>query len=133
MRYEDFFDEVENKKYIKYKDNTVVKAVFQFIDEPESIEKMILSTEQNRPALEGVIEDIEAKFPASLNFDLANDYTLRKALGSMVKYIISDFGYEVNTQKNISRGNHMKSATHYKFNSSKATKRIVKKVAIEDI
>ena len=133
MKYEDFFNETENKKYVKYQDNSVVESVFKFVAEPESIDKMILSTNQNRPALEGIIEDIEAKFPNSLNFDLDNDYTLRKCLGSIVKYIISEFGYEVNTQKNISKGSYVKSATHYTFNPEKATKRIVKTISIENI
>ena len=64
---------------------------------------------------------------------IEKDYFLRKALGSIVKHIISDFGCEVNVQKNISKGSYIKSATHYNFDQSKATKRLVRKLAIENI
>ena len=133
MSYKDFFKEPENKKYIRYETNPIVKDAFEYMSLPENIDKMIIATNNNRPALEGIIEEVEKKFPNSLDFDLENDYTLRKALGSMVKYILSDFGYEVNIQKNISKGSYIKSATNYVYNAEKATKKIVKKVYIEEI
>lgn len=72
-------------------------------------------------------------FPISANFDIDKDYTLRKALGSMIKYILSDFGYEVNIQKDISKGSYIKSATHYTFNQTKAKKKLVRVITIENI
>ncbi|WP_041225783.1 hypothetical protein [Dehalobacter sp. CF] len=133
MSYKDFFQEPENRKYIKYENVSEVEDVFNFMCKPESIDKMIMSCGQNRPALEGIIEDIELNFPISTNFDIDKDYTLRKALGSMIKYIISDFGYEVNIQKDISKGSHIKSATHYNFNQAKAKKKLVRVITIENI
>lgn len=133
MNYNDFFQEPENKKYNRYESNSIVEAVFNYMAEPESIDKMIQASEQNRPALEGIIEDIELKFSSSVSFDLEKDYTLRKALGSMVKYILADFGYQVNIQKNISKGSFIKSATHYKLDPQKAKKRLVRKIFVENI
>lgn len=133
MKYEEFFNKIENKKYGKYKDNMTVKSVFEFISKPENIDKMIISTNQNRPALEGIIEDIEIMFPNDSNFNIETDYTLRKALGSIVKYVLLDFGYEVSCQKNISKGNYIKSATQYIYNPEKAIKRLVKTISIEEI
>ena len=133
MDYKDFFQEPENKKYNRYESNSTVEAVFNFMAKPESIDRMIAACEQKRPALEGIIESIEGEFPSNVNFDLEKDYTLRKAMGSMVKYILADFGYEVNIQKNISKGHYIKSATHYRLNSEKAKKRLVRKVTIEII
>ena len=133
MNYKDFFQEPENRKYIKYENNSEVESVFNFMCKPESIDKMQMSCGQNRPALEGIIEDIELNFPISSNFDIEKDYTLRKALGSMIKYILSDFGYEVNIQKDISKGSYIKSATHYTFNQAKAKKKLVRVITIENI
>lgn len=133
MNYQDFFKEPENRKYVKFENNREVENVFNFMTKPEIIDKMIMASEQKRPALEGIIQDIEAIFPLSPDFNLKEDYTLRKALGSMVKYIISDFGYEVNIQKDISKGTYIKSATHYSFNQLKAKKRLVRNITIENI
>ena len=69
-----------------------------------------------------VIEDIEKNFPVGVDFDIKGDYFLRNALGSIVKYIISDFGYEVYIQREINKGTHIKSATVYKFNPKKVRK-----------
>ena len=80
---------------------------------------MISASKNDRPALEGVIEDIEKNFPVGVDFDIKGDYFLRNALGSIVKYIISDFGYEVDMQKDIHKGSYIKSATSYKLNTAK--------------
>jgi len=133
VSYKDFFQEPENRKYIKYENIKEVENVYNFMCKPERIDKMIMASNQNRPALEGIIEDIELAFPRVPNFDIQNDYFLRKALGSMVKHIISDFGYEINIQKDISKGSYIKSATHYKFDESKAKKRLVRTLTIENI
>ena len=119
MMFEDFFLEKENRKYIKYENSSELKKVFQFLCKQDSISKMISSCKNNRPALEGVIEDIEKNFPVGADFDIKNDYFLRNTLGSIVKYIISDFGYEVDMQKDIHKGSYIKSATSYKLNTAK--------------
>lgn len=133
MSFKDFLLEPENRKYQKYEDNKEVESVYNFMKRPEIIDKMILSTENNRPALEGIIIDIENNFPKSPEFDIENDYTLRKALGSMIKNIISEFGYEVDRQKEISKGSYIKSATYYKYNKDKVKKRLVKVITIEEV
>lgn len=131
MNYNDFFKLDENKKYKRYIDNKTVSSVFDFLCEPRIIDLMITASENNRPALEGVILEIESQFPISNEFDLEKDYTLRKALGSFIKCILYDFGYRVNKQKNISKGNYIKSATHYTYDEEKAIKRIIKDYRVE--
>ena len=122
MLYKEFFLEKENRKYIKYENSSELKRVFQFLCKKDSIAKMISSCNNDRPALEGVIEDIEKNFPVGPDFDIKDDYFLRNALGSIVKYIISDFGYEVYIQREINKGTHIKSATVYKLNQEKVRK-----------
>ena len=91
MLYKEFFLENENRKYIKYENSSQIEEVFKFLCKKDSIAKMISSCNNDRPALEGVIEDIEKNFPVGPDFDIKDDYFLRNALGSIVKYIISDF------------------------------------------
>ena len=78
MMFEDFFLEKENRKYIKYENSSELKKVFQFLCKQDSIGKMISSCENDRPALEGVIEDIEKNFPVGADFDIKNDYFFKK-------------------------------------------------------
>ena len=132
VSYSDFFKLDENRKYKRYIDNQTVSRVFEFMCEPRSIDLMITASESNRPALESIIIEIESKFPLSDEFNLEKDYTLRKALGSFVKYILFDYGYRVNKQKNISKGTYIKSATHYTYVKDGAIKKIVKEYRIED-
>ena len=119
MGYKEFFLEKENRKYIKYENSSQIEEVFKFLCKKDSIAKMISASKNDRPALEGVIEDIEKNFPVGADFDIKGDYFLRNALGSIVKYIISDFGYEVDMQKDIHKGSYIKSATSYKLNTAK--------------
>ena len=104
LGYKEFFLEKENRKYIKYENSSQIEEVFKFLCKKDSIAKMISASKNDRPALEGVIEDIEKNFPVGVDFDIKGDYFLRNALGSIVKYIISDFGYEVDIQKDIHKG-----------------------------
>ena len=122
MDYKDFFLEKENRKYIQYENSSKIEKVFQFLCKKDSIAKMNYANKNGRPALEGVIEDIERNFPVGPDFDIKDDYFLRNALGSIVKYIISDFGYEVYIQREINKGTHIKSATVYKLNPEKVRK-----------
>lgn len=133
MDFNDFFEETENKKYGKYKLNSTVSDVFSFLMKPESVDKMILSSHDGRPALEGVIEDLEKKFPNGPEFDLKKDLHLRKMVGSMVKFVLRDFGYEVNVNKAMSKGSYIKTASQYRYNPARATKRIVKEISIEAV
>ena len=119
MGYKEFFLEKENRKYIKYENSSQIEEVFKFLCKKDSIAKMISASKNDRPALEGVIEDVEKNFPVGPDFDIKDDYFLRNALGSIVKYIISDFGYEVDMQKDIHKGSYIKSATSYKLNTAK--------------
>ena len=119
LGYKEFFLEKENRKYIKYENSSQIEEVFKFLCKKDSIAKMISASKNDRPALEGVIEDIEKDFPVGPDFDIKDDYFLRNALGSIVKYIISDFGYEVDMQKDIHKGSYIKSATSYKLNTAK--------------
>lgn len=133
MDYNDFFEQEGYQKYRKYEDNPLMKKVFEFFIMPKNISEMIRACNNNRPALEGVVKELEIKFPPTQGFDFENDKFLKQAVGSMVKYIIGFFGYEVNIQKNISNPGYFKSATHYKYNESKAEKTLAEKIVIKDL
>ena len=119
-------------RYQKYYDNNIVKKLYKFMSEPENIEKMLIANDvYGRPALAGIISEVEAHFHDPVNFNL-NENILKQFVGSMVREIINDFGYDIDRQKSISNTKYIKSATYYK-KSGEITKRLVKKVMIEDV
>lgn len=129
MSFENFFQLVENSKYQKYNNSRKVEKAFDFINEPESIDKMLIAISYGKPPLEGIIEEIEA-----LNgpgFDIENDTFLRQAMGSLVKYTIAPFGYVVNGVRGLARGKIFKSASCYEYDENRAKKRLVRKLSIE--
>lgn len=73
--------------------STDAKAVFDFLLEPENINRMIVMSEFGLPALGGVVKTLESKFGSAAGFPL-NEYTNRQLVGKMVKSIIGEFGYE---------------------------------------
>lgn len=132
MSYDRFFQWYP--KYTKYYDNAVVKALYEFLSQPESIEKMLIANDTyGKPALVGALDEVENRFHDPVNFNLT-DNVIKQLVGSMVKEIIADFGYDNpnRDQKPISNTLYIKSATYYQ-KIGKATKRLVKKVTIEDI
>ena len=133
MNYNDFFKQKGHQKYKKFESNPVMQEVYEFLTVPKNISEMIRACENGRPALEGVVKKLEVKFASTQEFDIENDRFLKQAIGTMIKYIIGFFGYEVNVQKNISNPGYIKSATHYKYNENKAEKKLEEKIVIIDL
>lgn len=131
MLFDDFFNSQEYAKYRKYQNFRVVEQIFNEIERPEAIDKMIIATEHGRPALEGIIEDIEIK--AGPNFDIGSDKFLRQAIGSYVKFILEPFGYDVDRQKPLNKGKIITSASTYIVNPKKQRRRLIRELKIEDV
>ncbi|WP_027186919.1 hypothetical protein [Desulfovibrio cuneatus] len=131
MSFDDFFNSNDYAKYQKYRNSRAIEQVFEFLESPEAVDKMIIATEHGRPALEGVIDEVENK--AGQNFDITNDMFLRQAVGSYVKFVLEPFGYDVHRQKPLNKGKIITSATSYTFVEGKQKKRLVRVLAIEDI
>lgn len=77
--------------------NGTVRAIMEFITEPESIEAMILMSEMGQPALSGIVKKLEEQFAFS-DFPLHRDARDKNApnrrnIGWMVKYVMREFGY----------------------------------------
>jgi hypothetical protein len=129
--FDDFFRQPENMKYKQLKESSVFEEIFDYLQQAESIDKMMRANEQGRPPLEGIIDWVEAKNDSD-QFDMRNFNHLRQAVGAMIKYVLKPFGYRVGVQKKISGTKIFKSATHYVADERTAIKRLVRKVYIED-
>ncbi|NEZ46184.1 hypothetical protein FDF74_03035 [Clostridium niameyense] len=130
------FDDFINKypKYKKYAHNKYSINVFEFLSDPVNINKMLLANSKNKPALSGCISELESKFNISPDFDF-NNPTVKQAIGSMVKIILTPFGYTPKAQKKMPKGSskYFKSSTNYRFDSEKALLKIVPTFTIKKI
>ena len=137
MKFKEFIESnKKNAKYKKFIDNKIAELLFSFMSEPENIDKMIMTNDRGRPALEGILTAVENNFNKA-DFNIASDYFTRQFIGVMVRDIIKDFGYivdrkEKNRQKNI-KSKFITTATHYKYVPDLAKKMIKKEISVVDI
>lgn len=137
MDFEEFIE--KNSMYKKFGKNEAAKtakSLFNFMSKPENIDKMLMANDNGRPALEGILSEIEENFN-NKDFDIENDNFTRQFIGVMVRDIIKDFGYivdrtELSRQKNI-KSKFITSATHYKKVPEEAIKTIKKEITIVNI
>ena len=133
----DFREFIESDpKYKKFIENETAESLFNYMSEPVNIDKMIMANTNGRPALEGILPEIEEKFNSD-DFNIEKDNFTRQFIGVMVREIIKDFGYivdrtEINRQKNI-KSKFITSATHYKYVPDLAKKMIKKEISVVDI
>jgi len=123
-------------KYKKFIENETAESLFNYMLEPVNIDKMIMANTNGRPALEGILPEIEENFNSD-DFDIEKDNFTRQFIGVMVREIIKDFGYivdraELSRQKNI-KSKFITSATHYRYVPDLAKKRIKKEISIVNI
>ncbi len=94
-------------------DNRTLERIFDFLKEDGNIRKMIISTANERPAMEVVIEGIEKSFPMSAEFDLECNYRHRQILGSMIRFIMGHNGFRPGKAKSLRTGRFVKTAIVY--------------------
>lgn len=79
--------------------NADTEKMLDFLLQPESVEKMIIASEFELPALTFVVEDLEKIFGQCTNAPLDHNgqhqnAVHRQNIGRMVKYVMREFGYE---------------------------------------
>lgn len=77
-------------------ENTDAKAVFDFLCKPESVYSMIAMSKLGLPAISGIVKELEDKFSDAPKFPLREGVN-RQLVGKMVKFVLGQFGYEINS------------------------------------
>lgn len=127
--YNDFL--ASNPNCSKFASNRDAQAVFQLLNQDESIIQMIEFAESGKPALAGCVAQVEAfidRLPQP-TIDLHDDFT-RMAIGRMVKAVLEPFGYRPTTQKIFPKScgaMYFRSASCYRL-SAPAVMRVVKRI-----
>ena len=118
----------------KFRSVKSFEGIYKFLNEPISIHRMVEACRFNRPALEGVVTELEAEFGNRTDLDLTDNFT-KQSVGLLIKYILYDFGYITTIQKDIpkNKGLYFRSAMHYKFEDGIAKKKLVIDYKIESV
>lgn len=89
------------KIYDKYKNSTEAMAVYNFLKLQENVDKMILATGKVRPALDGVVDELEEVFENNQIFSF-NDHNVRQCVGRMAEFILESYKYGYTTVEDMS-------------------------------
>lgn len=111
--YQLYLLEPASRRFKSFSDNQVLASIFNYLCEETQIDSMIEMTKTKRPSMEGVIEDIEKRFPPCDEFDLEFHHRHRQVLGSMIRYIMGHHGYWPGKAKNMKKGRYIKTAIVY--------------------
>lgn len=102
------------KIYNKYINSTEAMAVFNFLKLEESKQSMIEATKNGRPALEGVVGNLENIFKNNQKFDFNKD-EIKQCIGRMVEKIMADYGYTTDKDMELKGTILFKNAMRYKI------------------
>lgn len=129
--YNRFF--LNNPNCSGFKDNVTFKELFEWLLEPKQIFNKLQSCKHDRPALEGVLDELETRFSNRTDFDLSDNFT-KQMIGRAVKEILSDFGYVQTGKKSMPTGKYIKNAQHYEEDpNAPKTKELIFEVKIRTI
>ena len=78
--------------------NEDVIKVFEFIASPDSVQKMMTSTDNGKPALAGIVHELEERFADCEGFPLNHEgpgknAKNRRNVGWMIRFVMREYGY----------------------------------------
>ncbi|OFV71790.1 hypothetical protein [Acetobacterium wieringae] len=126
MSYNNFFTKDTYRSfYNNLKNEPLVEAIYNFIFCDTSAVSMITSTKNGRPALEGILFEVELFLQIAVDYNIVTllddnvpSDSLKQCIGTMVKDVLELYGYK--TEFNPSRalpingGKFIMSASSYK-------------------
>ena len=116
-----------------FKNNLTFSELFKWLLEPKQIFDMVQSCKHDRPALEGVLGELETKFSNRTDFDLTDNFT-KQMIGRATKEILADFGYVQTGKKAMPKGKYLKNAQHYEeYKNATKTKELVFEPKIKNL
>jgi len=108
-----YFAEPASRRFAMLYQDDMIEAIFNFLVEENQVNKMLEYTRCKRPAMEGIIEELESKF---FSFDLEYNMKYRQILGSMIRFIMGHYGYRPMPARAMKKGRYVKTAIVYSLN-----------------
>lgn len=132
----DRFFSINRNQYASFREVDDFIKVYNWLSEIDQLSAMIKASDERRPALEGVVEELNVRFEDNSTFPLHHK-TNRQAVGAAIKEILFDFGYiqlddKVKLSKKLA-AYPFKSATQYVYAKEFATKKLQTKLEIKPI
>jgi hypothetical protein len=93
---------------------SLFEKIFYFLESSNSVHRMIKASQDGRPALEAVIEDLEVMFTKK-GYDIKKNMKHRQITGSMVRFILSNYNYYPNGNTKLKKGHYIKTAIKYEY------------------
>ena len=118
--------------YPRYREafkDPVYRELYDYLASPQNIYAMSQACEAGKPALSGVVKDLERKFSGRFDFDNPMN---RRMIGSMIKEIIYDFGYRRKGQRLVSNSSYFSTASYYEWVEEQAKKTVCGLFEIKD-
>lgn len=86
---------INKTSIVKNKD---VQSVIEFISDPKNVAKMLAATKAGKPALSGIVQELEERFGncegMPLNYDgPSRNAQNRRNIGWLVRYVMAEYGY----------------------------------------
>ncbi|RXY99177.1 hypothetical protein [Fictibacillus sp. S7] len=100
--------------YQKYETCSEFHSIYQTITSKDGLYRMKEAVEEGRPAIEGVFSLVEKEAGEELAL---GDHFTRQAIGMLIRFVLTNRGYEPTIQKNIQKDKGSKffvSGMHYK-------------------
>ncbi|MBI4855858.1 MAG: hypothetical protein HY818_03840 [Acetobacterium woodii] len=126
MSYVDFFTkDTYRSLYNNFKNEPLVEAIYNFVFCDTSAVNMITSTKNGRPALEGILFEVELFLQIAVDYNINSlldnnvpSDSLKQCIGTMAKDVMELYGYETEFSPSralpINGGKFIKSASRYK-------------------
>lgn len=108
----------------------VYHELYKFIASPQSIWAMAQASEAGKPALNGIVKELENKFEDRFDF---HNPTNRRMIGSMIKEVIHDFGFRRKGQSKVSNSQYFLTASIYQLEKDKAEKTVSGLFEVQDV
>lgn len=110
-----YFEDKTSQRFKSLASMQVFHDIFHWLCAENQVEKMIESTQNNRPAMEGIIEALEKQFNESNGLNLLENMRHRQIIGSMIRYIMGHYHYFVSSSKPLRKGCYIRTAIQFKY------------------
>lgn len=138
MSINDFFNEPKFKRFQKFLGDKNTEELYNYLENEGTVKRMIESTKLNKPALAGIIKELEEIYIPKFKID-KNDSLKKQLIGSMISFILAEYGYKNNDiARTLGKYNFFTVAACYDyvkynpFNKEKKIKSIYKLGTSED-
>lgn len=108
-----YFEDRSSQRFKKMGHSQVIHQIFDFLQREAQVILMIQASQEGRPALEGLVTILEARFPRCQEYDLLENMRHRQITGSMIRFIMGFYGFQPGRTKKMTRGSFIQTAIVY--------------------